>query len=386
MNNYLTFSSAEPFTINVHNETKNWDGTLYYSTDAFANDDNEWNGELIESAEHNGEHRIYMRGSRNSVITGGGSGSRWVLEGSNIACQGNIENLLCYETVMRGEHPVMGEECYEYMFYNCTALTNAPELPAKTLTKNCYAYMFQLCTSLTTAPELHHATTLAKMCYLSMFRSCTGLTTAPELPDTTLAENCYEYMFYGCESLTTAPSLEATTLEKNCYTRMFSNCTSLTIAPELPADTLKQECYAYMFDGCTSLTTAPELPATTLAKSCYNSMFYGCTGLTTAPELPATTLERRCYYRMFYGCANIKLSTAETEGYQLVYRIPTTGTGTTATDALTDMFTGTGGTFTGTPEINTTYYVAWVAEEPGGTVNPPNPTAMLMGYMVGQAI
>ena len=68
----------------------------------------------------------------------------------------------------------------------------------------------------------------------------------------------------------------------------------------------------------------------------------------------------------------------------MVYRIPTTDTGMTATDALTDMFTGTGGTFIGTPEINTTYYVAWVAEEPGGTVNPPNPTAMLMGYMVGQ--
>ncbi|MBR1762723.1 MAG: hypothetical protein IJ731_05085, partial [Eubacterium sp.] len=27
------------------------------------------------------------------------------------------------------------------------------------------------------------------------------------------------------------------------------------------------------------------------------------------------------------------------------------------TDALTDMFTGTGGTFTGTPTINTTYYI-----------------------------
>ena len=34
------------------------------------------------------------------------------------------------------------------------------------------------------------------------------------------------------------------------------------------------------------------------------------------------------------------------------------GTGTTATDALTDMFTSTGGTFTGTPEINTTYYLS----------------------------
>ena len=29
-----------------------------------------------------------------------------------------------------------------------------------------------------------------------------------------------------------------------------------------------------------------------------------------------------------------------------------------AIDALNDMFAGTGGTFTGTPEINTTYYLS----------------------------
>ena len=38
------------------------------------------------------------------------------------------------------------------------------------------------------------------------------------------------------------------------------------------------------------------------------------------------------------------------------YNIPSSGNGTTATNALTDMFSSTGGTFTGTPEINTTYY------------------------------
>ena len=38
--------------------------------------------------------------------------------------------------------------------------------------------------------------------------------------------------------------------------------------------------------------------------------------------------------------------------------MPSSGTGTTATNALTHMFTSTGGTFTGTPEINTTYYLS----------------------------
>jgi hypothetical protein len=34
-----------------------------------------------------------------------------------------------------------------------------------------------------------------------MFYKCSSLTTAPELPATTLAGSCYVYMFYGCRSL-----------------------------------------------------------------------------------------------------------------------------------------------------------------------------------------
>jgi len=60
---------------------------------------------------------------------------------------------------------------------------------------------------------------------------------------------------------------------------------------------------------------------------------------------------------MFYSCAKLKLSTTQTGNYTTAYRIPKSGTGTTATDALANMFSGTGGTFTGTPSINTTYYL-----------------------------
>ena len=37
------------------------------------------------------------------------------------------------------------------MFYNCSSLTKAPELPATTLAENCYGSMFQYCTALTQA-------------------------------------------------------------------------------------------------------------------------------------------------------------------------------------------------------------------------------------------
>ena len=325
---YLSFIANEDFTLKTNNTTKNWDGTLEYSTDAITW--KTWDGTEISFA----GSKLYLRGTGNTIITGDSKGSMFVFTGTStlkIACKGNIENLLDYETVSAGGHPAMAANCYQGMFYDCTALTTPPELPA---------------------------TTLADYCYLAMFDGCTALTTAPALPATTLAEGCYQYMFIGCTSLTTAPELPATTLAVSCYYGMFHGCRALTTAPELPATTLAVSCYDGMFYGCASLTTAPELPATTLGTGCYDGMFYGCASLTTAPALPATTLVSGCYRYMFYNCTNIKLSTTKTGEYQTAYRIPTSGTGTTATDALTKMFTNTGGTFTGTPSINTTYYTS----------------------------
>lgn len=145
-----------------------------------------------------------------------------------------------------------------------------------------------------------------------------------------------------------------------CYSSMFRNCTNLTAAPVLPATTLASYCYSYMFYTCTSLTTAPELPATTLASYCYSTMFQGCTGLTRATELPATTLARGCYTSMFYGCTSLKISTTQSSEYHTAWRIPSSGTiSSTAAEWNSGMLTGTGGTFTSNPSINTTYYGAW---------------------------
>ena len=174
----------------------------------------------------------------------------------------------------------------------------------------------------------------------------------------TMESYCYYYMFSGCTSLTQAPSLPATTLAERCYDTMFYGCTSLTQAPELPATTLEKQCYQSMFNGCTSLTQAPALPAMTLADWCYYYMFQGCTSLTQVPELPATTLAQGCYRSMFQRCTAIKLSSTQTGEYTQEYRIPSSGTGTVGTDSLENMFAYTGGTFKGTPEINTTYYLS----------------------------
>ena len=174
----------------------------------------------------------------------------------------------------------------------------------------------------------------------------------------TMASNCYFTMFQGCTSLTQAPALPATTLANYCYQNMFKGCINLTQAPALPATTLANNCYNHMFQGCTGLTQAPALPATTLADSCYQYMFRNCTSLTQAPVLPATTLAKNCYRSMFSGCTSLKLSSTQTGEYTQEYRIPSSGEGATESNSLLEMFSSTGGTFTGTPEINTTYYLS----------------------------
>ena len=355
---YLTFSSPNSFTLKVNDATKHWDGTLEYSTDASVW--STWDGTTtLSSATSGSKNILYLRGTGNTVITGSKSNYRWVLTGSDIKCIGNIENLLDYATVESGANPTMASYCYGYMFSRCTSLTQAPDLPATTLASHCYERMFNGCTGLTQAPALP-ATTLASHCYLSMFSGCTSLIQAPALPATTLAYDCYYQMFSNCTSLIQAPVLPATTLAEACYLSMFSGCTSLIQASALPATTLASHCYLSMFSGCTSLIQAPALPATSLASSCYDGMFYNCSSLTQVPALPATEFWDGCYFDMFNGCTSIKLSSTKTGEYIQEYRIPVSGDGDIDDlfNPLADMFTNTGGTFKGTPSINTTYYLS----------------------------
>ena len=120
--------------------------------------------------------------------------------------------------------------------------------------------------------------------------------------------------------------------------------------------TIHDFCFCYMFNNVTTLIKAPELPATILGMYCYQNMFRSCISLTTVPILSATTLPNYCYRLMFYGCTGLKLSTTMTGIYDKAYRIPTAGIGTVDSYSLADMFSSTGGTFKGTPTINTTYY------------------------------
>ena len=112
----------------------------------------------------------------------------------------------------------------------------------------------------------------AKFC--NLFYDCTQLTSAPELPATQLASYCYFSMFNGCSSLEKASDLPAETLAASCYAGMFSRCSSLEKAPKLPATQLASYCYNQMFRDCTNLSSVTILASSDQIKNNYYSCFY----------------------------------------------------------------------------------------------------------------
>ena len=256
---YLCFTSTGDSTVKLTQQGNPYDGSDL-KTIQYKLNDNDWQDwDLNEISLSDGD-KMYLRGDAILLSESRNTYKKFVMTGS-ISASGNIMSLIDYSKL----HP------YEFcmLFSGCTALTQAPTLPATQLAEYCYYMMFNGCTSLTAAPELP-ATTLAESCYYYMFFNCTSLTTAPELPATTLANSCYGSMFYNCTSLTTAPALPATTLADHCYYEMFLNCTSLTTAPDLNAPELSSSCYSRMFNGCTNLNYVKAL-FNTIPSSAYTS-------------------------------------------------------------------------------------------------------------------
>ena len=236
----LKFTSQQSGSTIGYNNIGSIDKDIYTSTDGYSW--TSWDGSNITL--NDGEYR-YIWNKKETLNWRNQCDFRFTMSGK-IAASGNCNSIINFTEVK--------DYCYWELFYSCSSLTSAPDLPS--MTANLY-------------------------CYCAMFKNCSNLTKISDLPATKIYGGCYEQMFQGCTNLTTAPNLPATTLASQCYQEMFLNCTNLTTAPNLPATVLNSQCYAYMFKNCTNLTTAPNLLATTLAISCYTNMFNNCTSLTS---------------------------------------------------------------------------------------------------------
>ncbi len=299
-NNWLCFTAEAPESeIWYYNTNNNPD--VQYSIDGGKT----WKTleEGVKVTLENKDDKVYFKGNNPEGFSHGMVERTVFKMSGQIAASGSVMSLIDE----KGKTKVIPNDfCFSLLFAGCTSLTQAPELPATTLTKTCYEFMFEDCINLTEAPELP-ATKIFDKSYVGMFMGCRNLKKAPTLPATEMKYRCYDSMFRLCTSLETPPALPATELAQECYHQMFNECTNLKEAPELPATKMAEYCYGMMFCECENLKIAPKLPATELAPACYYSMFASCINLTQAPEiLPATTLERACYSGMFFLCTALE--------------------------------------------------------------------------------
>lgn len=292
---YVTFTAAEAQTFKMTTSDDYTISKLEYSVDG-----SEWSAvEKNKEVEFGGaKGSLRLRGKN---LNGTASSSvynfstiTFTNDNVKVACTGDIRTLLDWESYKTVNTQ---NARFNNLFYACTALTSAPELPAENLADHCYDSMFYGCSSLQTAPKLP-AKTLASYCYSYMFNGCSSLQTAPELPAETLANDCYGSMFQDCYALESAPtSLPAKKMASQCYLQMFQGCSSLKVAPALPATELADNCYSLMFFNCENLTTAPVLSATALVDLCYDQMFNYCTKLSSITILaPSTEISSVVFY------------------------------------------------------------------------------------------
>lgn len=119
-------------------------------------------------------------------------------------------------------------------------------------------------------------------------------------------------------------------------------------------------CFQGLFGNVSALRSGPSIYRRTFLNNyCYSGMFSGCNNLETLPKLFARNLYDFSYDQMFANCAKIMLSETQSDDYPTPYQIPFDNSTIISEGygALNGMFAGTGGTFTGTPEPNKTYYL-----------------------------
>lgn len=132
-----------------------------------------------------------------------------------------------------------------------------------------------------------------------------------------------------------------------------------TVALEKRTIIKSEYCFQGLFSALPALRSAPSiLRSTILGNFCCSAMFANCENLETLPKLFEKNIPEGAYMSMFEGCSKIMLSETQSDDYPTSYRIPfVKDIEHVGSSALDGMFANTGGTFSGTPEPNKTYYL-----------------------------
>jgi len=165
-----------------------------------------------------------------------------------------------------------------FMFYNCSSLTNIDLSHFKTNNITNMSHMFRGCISLTNIDLSDFNTNnVSNMSY--MFDGCSSLTKIDLSDFNTDNVNDMSYMFSGCTSLINIDLSNFNTKNVNDMSWMFSGCSSLTNIDLSDFNTNNVKDMSYMFSGCTSLTYINLSDFNTNNVNNISWMFNGCKNL-----------------------------------------------------------------------------------------------------------
>lgn len=121
--------------------------------------------------------------------------------------------------------------------------------------------------------------------------------------------------------------------------------------------TVGEAAFYSLFSGNDGLINLPDLSTVVLSNGCF-AEFASFSGVRVLPKLSQLVFPSTCFNLCFWGCSNIKMATTQSADYPNAYRIPETGTASAGYSAFGQMFSGSGGSFKGTPAVNSTYYTS----------------------------
>lgn len=168
----------------------------------------------------------------------------------------------------------------DYMFANCTKLTNS-------------------ITNLSSL-DTHNVKNIE-----GMFKGCTSIPSIDLSNFNTQNVTNMSYMFSGCSALTSLDLSKFNTANVTNMSRLFENCSSLDSLNLSSFNTAKLTTAPSMFNGCSNLKTIDVSSFNTAKMDNMGHMFANCSNLTTLDLTNFNTSAAKWVDNMFKNCSNL---------------------------------------------------------------------------------
>ena len=199
-----------------------------------------------------------------------------------------------------------------YMFYNCTSLTNIKCNKPWNTSKVCeMTGLFMNCNSLKELPNISLWDMSKVVSINEMFRDCSSLTSIPDLSGWRVdnLENIVG-LFCGCKSLTKLPNLFRFKSSLKKLDNLFCGCSSLLYLPDISYWNTENIVSApYLFSNCQKIKELPDISKWNTNNLEYISyMFSNCSSLIKKPDISKWSFKRHYFIYMeglFDGCSSL---------------------------------------------------------------------------------